>query len=147
MFPQSPGQACGLLCRASAPATVPAAPAGRQAGAGGAATSQGGSLEDVSLKSLAPQGSRGLDNAALRAHLTGSARRAASTSAAATVREDEQGVQHAPASTYVCLCTVAIKGSARVLQTGSMQLQRWRDIPFCSQLQLQLIAQLQALRE
>ncbi|CAK0783273.1 hypothetical protein CVIRNUC_006472 [Coccomyxa viridis] len=82
------------IARASAPAVMPAAPAGRQAKRGNAAASQGGSMEDVSLKSLAPQGSRGLDNAALRAHLTGSARRAAGTSGAAShIREDEQGIE------------------------------------------------------
>ena len=96
------------LCRASAPAVMPAAPAGRQAKRGNAAASQGGSMEDVSLKSLAPQGSRGLDNAALRAHLTGSARRAAGTSGAASqIREDEQGAEHASDSPCLHACTVA----------------------------------------
>ena len=70
-------------------------------------------MEDVSLKSLAPQGSRGLDNAALRAHLTGSARRAASTTGnAAQIQEDEQGVEHPSVSPCVHACTVAIQVSA-----------------------------------
>ena len=105
-------------------------------------------MEDVSLKSLAPQGSRGLDNAALRAHLTGSARRAAGTpGAAAPFREDEQGVKHCPASPCVHACRVVSRMYAWLLQTGLMQVQHWRDACLCDQLQEQLMTQLQAYRE
>ena len=88
---------------------MPAAPAGRQAGAGDASGSQGGSLEDVSLKSLAP-GAKGLDSAALRAHLNGSARRGGSRSGAAMpFWEDEQGEEYHSATPCVPARTVAVQ--------------------------------------
>ena len=94
-------------------------------------------MEDVSLKSLASQGSRGLDNAALRAHLGGSARRAASTlGAVAPFQEDEQGAKHPSASPCAHACTVALQVSAWLLQTGPMRLRHWYVTSLRHQLQL-----------
>ena len=79
------------MCRASAPGAVPAGREGHEKECAGSRTT---SLEDISLKSLAP-GCRDPDSAALRAQLRKGQQNGASL-IVTSLWEDGQGAGHGP---------------------------------------------------